>query len=466
MKEIKVPKEKILIIDDDQMVGSILGEFLEAEGYEVNSVSDGEKGIEALNKETFDIVFTDLKMPKVDGLMVLEELKKIQPDTIGVLFTGFGTIESAVQAMKLGAFDYITKPINFEELKITLDKAIEYRRLRRENIFLKQQLKAKYRFENLIGDSEPMQVVFRLIEKIARTDSTILIIGESGTGKELVARAIHFNSERLDRPLVPVNCGAIPEDLLESELFGHEKGSFTGALRTRIGRFEMANGGTIFLDEVGDMSPALQTKILRVLQEQEFERIGGLKTIKVNVRVIAATHRNLEMEIKNGRFREDLFYRLNVIPIDLPPLRERRSDIPILIDHFLKRFNKEKKQDVDGISVAALNIMIDYNWPGNVRELENMNERLVILKGNGLIDIQDLPDKVKEFSPDDIFRNITLPDSGIDFNTAISQFEKEIILQALNKTNWVKNKAANLLHMNRTTLVEKMKKKNILKEAS
>ncbi len=459
-------KEKILIIDDDQMVGSILGEFLEAEGYEVNSVSDGEKGIEALNKEIFDIVFTDLKMPKVDGLMVLEELKKIQPDTIGVLFTGFGTIESAVKAMKLGAFDYITKPINFEELKITLDKAIEYRRLRRENIFLRQQLKAKYRFENLIGDSEPMQAVFRLIEKIARTDSTVLIIGESGTGKELVARAIHFNSERHDRPLVPVNCGAIPEDLLESELFGHEKGAFTGALRTRIGRFEMANGGTIFLDEVGDMSPALQTKILRVLQEQEFERIGGLKTIKVNVRVLAATHRDLEMEIKNGRFREDLYYRLNVIPVNLPPLRDRRSDIPILIDHFLKRFNKEKKQSIEGISEEASKILINYNWPGNVRELENMNERLIILKGKGLIDVQDLPDKVKEFSPDDIFRNITLPDAGLDFNTAISQFEKEIILQALNKTNWVKNKAAKLLHMNRTTLVEKMKKKNILKEAS
>jgi len=466
MKEIKVPKEKILIIDDDQMVGSILSEFLEAQEYEVSSVSDAEKGIDVINKEIFDIVFTDLKMPKVDGLMVLEELKKIQPDTIGILFTGFGTIESAVKAMKLGAFDYLTKPINFEELKITLTKAIEYRRLRRENILLRQQLKAKYRFENLIGDSEPMQTVFRLIEKIARTDSTVLIMGESGTGKELVARAIHFNSERHDNPLIPVNCGAIPEDLLESELFGHEKGAFTGALRTRIGRFEMANGGTIFLDEVGDMSPALQTKILRVLQEQEFERIGGLKTIKVNVRILAATHRDLEKEINRGRFREDLYYRLNVIPIDLPPLRERRSDIPILVDHFLKKFNEEKMQDVPGITEEALKILINYHWPGNVRELENMNERLVILKGKGMIDVQDLPDKVKEFSPQDIFRNISLPDSGIDFNTAINQFEKELILQALNKTNWVKNKAAKLLHMNRTTLVEKMKKKNIMKEVS
>ena len=453
--------EKILVVDDDVRIRDFLYDVLTEEGYEVSTAENGEMAIEMLRSQDFHVVLTDLKMPKVDGLQVIKESQTLNSQGVGILITGYGTIKSAVDAMKAGAYDYVTKPFQIDEIKIVIERALEHHRLQRENVSLRKQLKRKYKFENIIGDSEAIQEVFQMIEKVADSDSTILIRGDSGTGKELIARAIHFNSYRRERPLIPVNCGAIPEDLLESELFGHVKGAFTGATTTRIGRFELAHNGTIFLDEIGDMSPSLQVKVLRVLQEQEFERVGGTNTIRVNVRVIAATNQNLEDAVVERTFREDLYYRLNVIPIFVPPLRERKSDIPLLAHHFIERFNREKKKKVDHISSEIMDYFLHYDWPGNVRELENTIERLVILKGRGSIVPKDLPDKIRNKGQYHVLRKVQIPDDGVCFKTAVNEFEKELILQALNKTDWVKNKAAKMLNLKRTTLVEKMKKTNI-----
>jgi len=456
--------KNILVVEDDNATRDTMIDLLSEAGYEVESARNGEEAIAMAREYTFDIVITDLKMPKGDGIQVLEQIKKIDNRTIVIICTGYGTVDTAVKAMKLGAYEYITKPIKIEEIKLVVQRALDYQRLKTENVLLQKQLKAKYKFKNLIGDSEVMQQSFQFIEKIAATNSTVMICGESGTGKELVARAIHYNSDRRNEPMVPVNCGAIPEDLLESELFGYEKGAFTGALKTRIGRFELANGGTVFLDEIGDMSPALQVKILRVLQEHEFERLGGVKSIKVDIRVIAATHRDLEKAVKQGTFREDLYYRLNVIPFILPPLRERGSDIPLLTNHFIGKFNIEKKQNINGISPEALKCLTRYHWPGNVRELENLIERLVILKGEGVIEQEDLPEKLLGAEWSNAVPSMDIPDSGISFNTAVSEFERELILRALKKTNWIKNRAAKLLQLKRTTLVEKIKKIQLTRE--
>ncbi len=453
--------ERILVVDDEERNREFLKELLEVEGFDIETAKDGQEAIEILENMDFDMILTDLKMPRADGLAVLEGLQRINPQTVAVVFTGYGSIDTAVKAMRLGAYDYITKPLKIEEIMIVIQRALEHRKLALENAMLRRQLKRKYKFDNIVGDAENMQDVFRMVEKIANTDSTVLIYGESGTGKELIARAIHFNSDRRERPLIPVNCGAIPEELLESELFGHEQGAFTGATRTRIGRFELGNGGTIFLDEIGDMSPALQVKILRVLQEHEFERVGGMKTIKVDIRVIAATNKELEKNVSEGKFREDLFYRLNVIPIQLPPLRERRSDIPLLVSHFLQMYNSKNKHNIVGFSPEAMELLTNYEWPGNVRELENMIERIVILKGEGLVGTGDLSEKVLASTPQSLHPLIQIPESGISFNTAVTEFERELILQALDRTNWVKNKAAKLLNLNRTTLVEKIKKINL-----
>jgi len=453
--------ERILVIDDEGRNREFLKEFLDVEGFDVETAKDGQEGIEVLEKMDFDLVLTDLKMPRADGLAVLEGLRRINPQTVAIVFTGFGSIDTAVKAVKLGAYDYITKPLKIEEISLVIHRALEHRKLSLENEMLRRQLKRKYKFDNIVGDSEGMQQVFRLVEKIANTDSTVLVYGESGTGKELIARAIHFNSDRRERPLIPVNCGAIPEELLESELFGHEQGAFTGATRTRIGRFELGNGGTIFLDEIGDMSPALQVKILRVLQEHEFERVGGMKTIKVDIRVIAATNKDLEKNVADGKFREDLFYRLNVIPIQLPPLRDRPADTPLLVNHFLQMYNTKNGHNITGVSPEAMELLSSYEWPGNVRELENMIERIVILKGDGLIEPGDLSEKILAADSGTLHPRVRIPENGISFNTAVTEFERELILQALNRTNWVKNKAAKLLNLNRTTLVEKMKKINL-----
>jgi len=457
--------QAILIVDDEIQNREYLCETLSDEGYSITTAANGQDAITKLSQDSFSVVLTDLQMPEIDGLGVIKYLIDNKLNTIGILYTGYGSVKTAVDAMKLGAFDYITKPFKADEIKVVVKKALEHLALQEENTYLKQQLKARYKFENIVGTSERMQKIFGLIDKVASTDSTVLILGESGTGKELVARALHYNSLRSSNAFVPVNCGAIPEELLESELFGHEKGAFTGAFRTRIGRFELASGGSIFLDEISEMSPNLQVKLLRVIQEREFERVGGVKTIRADVRIIAATNRNLEEEVAEGRFREDLYYRLNVIPVHLPPLRERTDDIPLLVKHFLEKYANGKSTRKVEFSKKALPALMRYRWPGNVRELENLVERMVVLSDSDLIDVADLPEKVLAggTSASSVIPLIDLPETGIDLSTAVNEFERSIIVQALNKSNWVKNRAAKLLHVNRTTLVEKIKKQKLQK---
>ena len=459
------PVYKILVVDDDPKILEVIADVLKEGGYAVNTASDGTKAIRSIDAEFYDLVVTDLKMPEIDGMKVLRHVVDQSPETMCIILTGYGTIESAVEAIKAGAFHYITKPIKSGEILMVVEKALKYKLLERENILLRQQLKKKYRFENFVGDSRPIQEVFELIEKVADTDSTILITGESGTGKELIAKAIHYNSYRRDNLMVIINCGAIPEELLESELFGHERGAFTGAHKSRIGRFELANGGTIFLDEIGDMSPNLQVKLLRVLQEQKFERVGSTRTIGVDIRIIAATNQDLFSAVKTGKFREDLYYRLDVIPIRVPPLRRRKSDIPLLMDFFVKKFGQEKQKHVKGFTSEAMDAVLKYDWPGNVRELENLVERVIILTNGEEIGLDDIPEPIKEQGETAEPFVISTPRGDLPFDHAVEEYEKRLILDALNETNWVKTKAAKLLKMNRTTLIEKMKKKKIYKPA-
>ncbi len=454
---------RILIAEDNDLSRENLAELLTANGHEVVAVADGQEAMAAFGEDKYDLVVTDLRMPRVDGLELLKFLKDASPEVVVIMITGYGTVDSAVNAMKLGAFDYITKPLKDDLVKLTVVRALSYAKLKKENIRLRDSLKDKYDFGKMIGYSDCMRKIFGTIEKVASTDSTVVIYGESGTGKELVARAIHFNSDRKNFPLVPVNCGAIPEDLLESELFGHEKGAFTGAIRNRTGRFELAQGGTIFLDEIGDMSPTLQVKVLRVIQEKQFERIGGVKTINADVRIIAATHQNLEKAVQEKKFREDLFYRINVIPIYLPPLRQRGADIPIMANHFLQKFNKLKNKNVNMITPGAMDHFMRYPWPGNVRELENLIEMLVVMKEEGDIDVDDLSPRIRDYQGEESgLANIEMPDEGICFNDMISQFEKELLSKALKKSGGVKNRAAKYLNLNRTTLVEKLKRFNMI----
>ena len=450
---------KILVAEDDTLNRKNLEELLKSCGYAVKAVADGKQAMDEFVHDRYDLVITDIRMPHVDGLELLRFVKDINPDNLVVLITGFGSVNSAVDAMKLGAFDYITKPLKDDLVKLTMARALSYVRLKEENIVLKDHLKEKFDLGKMIGYSESIKKVFEKIEKVATTDSTVLIHGESGTGKELVARAIHYNSERKSQPMIPVNCGAIPEELLESELFGHEKGAFTGAIRTRIGRFELAQAGTIFLDEIGDMSPTLQVKLLRVIQEKQFERIGGVKTISADVRIIAATNQNLEKMVAEKRFREDLYYRINVIPIFLPPLRERGLDIAILANHFLKKFSQMKKKSVQRFTTEGMNALLAYAWPGNVRELENLVEMLVVMKEAGDIDVWDLPEKVgRRKGEASTVYHVEFPEEGVDFNKMVVQFEKDLLEKALDKCGGVKNQAAKLLNLNRTTLVEKLKR--------
>ena len=452
---------RILVIDDEPDVLNIIVEILRTAGYDVVAAPNGEAGIKALDSNFFDLVFTDLMMPGIGGMDVLQHAVTRSPKTLCIILTGYGTIESSVDAIKNGAFDYITKPITSKALLITVEKALNFQNLKEENSRLKKELQKKYRFNNIVGTSKAMGKVFDLIEKVADTDGTVLISGASGTGKELIASAIHYNSSRGDKPMVVINCGAIPEELLESELFGHEKGAFTGAYKNRTGRFEMANGGTFFLDEIGEMSPSLQVKLLRVLQEQKFEKVGGTKTIHVDVRIIAATNKNLTISINKGKFREDLYYRLNVIPIKVPPLKQRKSDIPLLIDYFMKKFRSEKQNLIKEFSNEALEDMMGFDWPGNVRELENVIKRLTILCDNEIVQVDDLPEhiqrKTRSLEPDEE----DVLDKDLNLNEAVKDYEKRLILEALEKSNWVKTKAAKLLNINRTTLVEKIKKQNL-----
>jgi len=452
---------RILVIDDNPAITKLMAKILRANDYKVTIAPSGELGIKKLDKNDYDLVFTDLMMPDISGMDVLEHVISKSQKTMCIILTAHGTIKSSVDAIKKGAFDYVTKPVSPSELLIVVEKAIKFKNLEEENIRLKKELRGKYDYTNFVGTSKAIKKIYDLIEKVADTDGTVLITGASGTGKELISRAIHYNSNRSEKLLVVVSCGAIPEALLESELFGHEKGAFTGAYKRRIGRFEMANGGSIFLDEIGEMSPALQVKLLRVLQEQKFERVGGTKTIHVDLRIIAATNKNLTTAINNETFREDLYYRLNVIPIKVPSLRQRKSDIPLLIDFFLKKFQGKKGQRLTGLLPAAMNAMLAYNWPGNVRELENVIKRLTILCENEVASFDDLPEVIQEKSRSAQSSDEVIMEQDIDFHDAVKDYEKKIILEALERSNWIKSKAAKLLNINRTTLVAKIKKQNI-----
>jgi DNA-binding NtrC family response regulator len=456
---------RILVIDDDPVVLGVIAQMLRVNGYEVVAAPSGESGIKELESDHYELVLTDLMMPETDGMEVLESVVSQFPNTKCIILTGYGSIRSSVEAVKMGAFDYITKPIQSGELLATIERALKFKNLEEENIRLKKELRHLQKYDNIIGTSKAIQEIYSLIEKVADTDSTVLISGPSGTGKELVARAIHYHSSRSNKPLVVINCGAIPETLLESELFGHEKGAYSGAYRTRIGRFEVANGGTIFLDEVGEMSPALQVKLLRVLQDQKFERVGGVKTIHVDVRILAATNQDLVSAINKGTFREDLYYRLNVIPIDVPPLKDRKSDIPLLIDSFMKKFQKGKDKRIKEFTVEAMHAMCAYDWPGNVRELENVIKRLTILCDNEMVSSYDLPEHIAQGSLPTQEPEERILKEGLNLNEAVRHYEKRLIDEALKKSKGVKTRAAKLLNIKRTTLVEKLKKQNFSESA-
>ncbi|MBI5374548.1 MAG: sigma-54-dependent Fis family transcriptional regulator [Candidatus Schekmanbacteria bacterium] len=453
--------EKILLVEDDDESRISLSAILEYEGYQITAVENGRKAIKILKEQKFPLILTDLKMPDVDGLAVMKKAKLLYPDVIVIFLTAFATVESAIQAMKAGAFDYLSKPLNLDEVRLVIKKALREKNLMNENRELKRQLRGKMKFDELIGTSQEMQLIYKMIEKVTDIDSTVLINGDSGTGKELVARAIHFNSSRREFPFITVNCGAIPRELLENEFFGHTRGAFTGASSDRMGKFELANKGTIFLDEIGSMDLDLQVKILRVLQEREIEKLGDTKKIKVDVRVISATNANLEERVKQGLFREDLYYRLNVISISLPPLRERRDDIPLLVSFFLKRICKEMGKDEKRITRKAMELLCSYNWTGNVRELENAIERAVALADGKLITSRHLPPSILEQEPKRLNVPVELPDQGIDLNKVVKNIEQSLIKQALEKSNGVRSRAADLLHLNRTTLLEKMRKEGI-----
>ncbi len=457
----KLPR--VLILDDESTLRTALFRLLDRKGFQVITAQRIDEARTFLNPEKpFDLAIIDMNLPDGNGLEFMTEFKKIYPQTQVIVLTGFATIDSAVEATQKGAYHFLTKPFNVEELMSLIDKALTHKNLVQENRQLRTELGTKYQFDQIIGESDPIKHCLSLVELVAHTDSTVLITGESGTGKELIARAIHYNSPRAKNPFIAINCGAIPSELLESELFGHVKGSFTGAISNRIGRFEMADEGTLFLDEIGDLEPSLQVKILRALQERVFESVGGTKSIQMNVRVIAATNLDLDKAVKDGRFREDLYYRLNVIPIQLPALRERKSDIPLLLNHFMNQFNKNKTRILNGFSAESLVCLTHYAWPGNIRELENLIERLSILKGQGTVEICDLPTKYKSNVASYTETGIVeIPDAGLDFNSAVDQFENALIMRALEKTGWNKNQAAILLRLNRTTLVEKMKKKGL-----
>ena len=449
--------ETILVVDDEKNYLLVLTTLLGDEGYEVLTAQSANKAIEILDENEIDLIVTDFKMPGMNGMELLKTLKKKELSPPVIMMTAFGTIEKAVEAIKEGAFDFITKPFDNEVLKKTISQALILGRKNKEYRVLLQELREKFGPTHLIGKSPPIRQVKELIGKVAGTMATILITGESGTGKELVARAIHDNSPRKDKPLVSVNCSALTETLLESELFGHEKGSFTGAVAQRKGRFEIADGGTLFLDEVGEMSPSTQVTLLRVLQNREFERVGGNKTIKVDVRLIAASNRDLKLEVKKGTFREDLYYRLNVVHIEVPPLRKRVEDIPLLVAHFLNRFSIDMKKEIPVLSKGALEALMTYEWPGNIRELENMIERAVILCTGSVIELKDLPLSKGESDYSEIPIDKLIPPQT-KLNDVLEMVEKKMISAALARSGYVQAQAAESLGITRNLLFYKMKK--------
>jgi DNA-binding NtrC family response regulator len=442
-------KHKILVVDDEAIVRDFVSEVLLRMGHAPLAVESGEKAIEHLERSEFDLVITDYKMPGISGLDVLRETMHLWPDCRVIVITAFGTIEQAVGAMKLGAHDYLTKPISPDHIEMVVSKALDYKTLKTENRLLRREIGEKYSFENIIGKSAPMKHIFELIRRAGPSDSTILISGESGTGKELVARAIHYNSPRASGPFIKMNCAALPEGLIESELFGHEKGAFTGAIRSARGRFELADGGTLLLDEISEIRPALQAKLLRVLQEREFERIGSGQSIKVDVRVIATSNRDLKEEVTRGNFRDDLYYRLNVIPVELPPLRQRADDIPLLCGYFLNKFGQRMGIPPRTISEKANRILIQYPWPGNVRELENVIERATVISRNQELTPNDLP-------PEIVSGITEMVKGGLDVGLTIDGAERILILKTLRANAGNKTKAAEVLGITPRTLRNKL----------
>jgi two-component system NtrC family response regulator len=447
----------IMVVDDDENLRWVTQTQLEDAGYQVLTLPNGETALSALDKQRPSLVLTDLKMPGISGIELLERIRTQEPDIPVILMTAFGTIQSAVQAVKAGAYDYLTKPIDAEELLIVVGRALERQKLVEEVANLRQNLDRKYGFENIIGQSDALLSVLDLAARAARTNSTILIRAETGTGKELLARAIHFNSLRKDKPFVTINCGAIPKDLLESELFGHVKGSFTGAVAHKRGRIEMADGGTLFLDEIGEMPLELQVKILRVIQQGEIEKVGGTGPSKVDVRIIAATHRNLQAMIEDETFREDLYYRLAVIPLELPPLRERAEDIPELVQHFFVRTRERLQRPDIVLPQHLIQHFQNYRWPGNIRELENVIERVLVLAPGPEITLADLPEFLRqEHSPLDTL-NLNLPAQGV----SLEAIERELLLHALHKFRWNQTHAAKYLDISRKALIYRMEKHGI-----
>jgi len=450
--------KSILVIDDEATLRKALDRYLSQQGYQVSTASEGEQGLALLRQKSFDLLLVDLMLPKISGIEVIRQARQIDPTISSIVMTGFGTIASAVEAIQAGAYHYVTKPFELETLHALIEKALEHALLKEENRRLRSQLKEQYELKKILGESPVIREVLRLVAKVADTDSTVLISGASGTGKEILARTIHAHSRRIDGPFMAINCGAIPEGLLESELFGSMKGAFTGATATRTGKFQEADGGTLFLDEIGEMSLALQVKVLRALQEKSFQPVGSSKTHEVDIRIIAATNQDLEKAIAEGRFRQDLFYRLNVIPIHLPSLAERREDIPILARHFLEKCSRENHKKMKDFSPEVMDRLMDYPWPGNVRELENAIERLVILKGSGTIEVEDLRVIFSGGMAESTTHEPALSDKGVNLRTLVEKFEGELIHQALRKTHGNKNRAAELLKLNRTTLIQKIKR--------
>jgi len=443
---------RIVVVDDEPAQRELIGGFLMKQGHEIFPAASGAEALAHVKDRQVDLVLSDCRMPGMSGPELLLGIKAVNPEVPLILMTAYATVETAVQAMKDGAADYLTKPLDLEELLIRLARVAEQSRLRSEVRDLQARLVERHRLEGIIGESGRMQEVLALAKRVAPSDATVLIRGESGTGKELIARAIHFNSPRGSGPLVNLNCAALPEQLLESELFGHEKGAFTGAVAQRKGRFERADGGSIFLDEIGDLSPALQVKLLRVLQERQFERVGGNKTISANVRVMAATHRDLEQAMREGMFRDDLYYRLNVVTIQIPPLRERREDIPLLLEHFLRKFAEKNRRDVTGLTAAARDALLKYDYPGNVRELENIIERAVLLCRGRVIDLEDLPATVR---PGQRGPSEPLPK---DLPGVLADIERQAIESALERTGGIQTQAAEALGISERVLRYKMKK--------
>lgn len=458
----KPAQKRLLVIDDEENMRHMLISLLGKSGYLVDTASDGYEGLQMIDRNQYDFILCDIKMPRIDGMEFLRSSCDKIADTTVIMMSAYGTIDIAVKAMKLGAYDYISKPFKTDEIYLALKKAEERESLKKENFQLKeriQRIKENYNFGNMVAKSRVMQSIFSLSAKVAKYDTTVLIYGASGTGKELVARGIHFSGNRSKNAFVPVNCGGIPENLLESELFGYKKGAFTGAVKDKIGLFEEASGGTIFLDEIGEMPLSLQVKLLRVLQENEIRPVGDSKPKKVDVRVLAATSKNLDQEIKKGAFREDLFYRLNVLPINLPPLRERNEDIPLLCNHFINQFNNRLNKDITGIAPAAMSLLLKHNWPGNVRELENVIERAIVLAEDKLLAPENFPSLVGERKGTDQIDKIF---EGYSLKNAQKDLEKMLIRKALTKTQGNRTKASQLLEISHPSLLSKIKAYNIL----